>query len=104
MSIASCSRKSLTQAPQSVTDCPLLNTSHLSLVNKTPLFSTSLHKHHPPSSPPTTQRPIHKNPRSLPKMSSTDNRTLAQAQAQEHVDVPLSLAELHCYTETNGVI
>ena len=37
-------------------------------------------------------------------MSSTDNRTLGQAAAQEHVDVPASLADLHCFTETSGVI
>ena len=37
-------------------------------------------------------------------MSPSDNRTLAQAKAQEHVDIPPSLADLHCFTETNGVI
>jgi hypothetical protein len=35
---------------------------------------------------------------------STDNRTLKAASAQQHADIPLHLQDLHCFTETNGVI
>ncbi|KAK0632281.1 hypothetical protein B0T14DRAFT_28271 [Immersiella caudata] len=35
---------------------------------------------------------------------STDNRTLKGASAQQQADVPLHLQDLHCFTETNGVI
>lgn len=38
-------------------------------------------------------------------MTPTDNRTLAAAASQDPVDaLPASLADLHCYTETSGVI
>ncbi|KAK4447541.1 hypothetical protein QBC34DRAFT_130812 [Podospora aff. communis PSN243] len=35
---------------------------------------------------------------------STDNRSLKDASAQQHADIPLHLQDLHCFTETNGVI
>ncbi|KAK1827179.1 hypothetical protein QBC39DRAFT_267423 [Podospora conica] len=35
---------------------------------------------------------------------STDNRTLAAASSQDPVEIPASLADLHCFTETSGVI
>ncbi|KAK0731062.1 hypothetical protein B0H67DRAFT_563684 [Lasiosphaeris hirsuta] len=37
-------------------------------------------------------------------MSSTDNRSLKDAKAQQHTDIPIPLQDLHCFTETNGVI
>ncbi|KAK0734371.1 hypothetical protein B0T26DRAFT_633908 [Lasiosphaeria miniovina] len=33
-----------------------------------------------------------------------DNRTLADAKKQKHVDVPPDLVDLHCFTETGGVL
>lgn len=35
---------------------------------------------------------------------ATDNRPLAAAASQEQADIPLHLQDLHCFTETNGVI
>lgn len=35
---------------------------------------------------------------------STDNRSIEEAKAQQQAAVPLHLQDLHCYTETNGVI
>ncbi len=37
-------------------------------------------------------------------MSSTDNRAIKDAKAQEQADIPFHLQDLHCFTETNGVI
>ncbi|KAK3362270.1 hypothetical protein B0T25DRAFT_512515 [Lasiosphaeria hispida] len=37
-------------------------------------------------------------------MPSTDNRSLKDAQAQQQADIPTHLQDLHCFTETNGVI
>ncbi|KAK3694337.1 hypothetical protein B0T22DRAFT_68321 [Podospora appendiculata] len=37
-------------------------------------------------------------------MSNTDNRTLEAAKLQSTADIPPHLQDLHCFTETNGVM
>ncbi|KAK5658859.1 hypothetical protein OQA88_1673 [Cercophora sp. LCS_1] len=37
-------------------------------------------------------------------MSNTDNRALKEAAAQQQAEVPYHIQDLHCFTETNGVI